>query len=321
MTEENAQDRQADAPRPQDQVLVLIAKPGAARLDDDLLAEVAQPLAMFNAELRWLEEEGRTAAEIAFTPPPPSHYNPRSLEDRVRRLLMGLPIDVAVLPLGGRRKKLLIADMDSTIIGQECIDELADHAGVGEEVAEVTERAMRGELDFRAALRERLRKLEGLPERVIDEVIEQRICVNNGAEVLVRTMKAFGAHTALVSGGFVPFARHVAEVVGFDFFRANELPTADGRLTGEAPDEIVCKDVKLRTMLELVEKLGITTDDVLAVGDGANDAEMVKAAGLGVAYHAKPALEEVADARIRHNDLSALLYLQGYRRDEFVTSN
>ena len=303
-----------------DQVLVLIAKPGAASLDDDLLAEVAAPLAMFNAELRWLEEEGRTAAEIAFSPPPPSHYNPRSLEDRARRTLMGLPIDVAVLPLGGRRKKLLIADMDSTIIGQECIDELAAHAGVGEEVAAVTERAMRGELDFRGALRERLKKLKGLPEEAIAEVIEQRICVNNGAEVLVRTMKAHGAKTALVSGGFMPFAQHVAEQVGFDFFRANELPVKDGKLTGEAAEPILGKDAKLETMLELVAKMGITTEDVIAVGDGANDAAMIEAAGLGVAYHAKPVLAQVADARIEHNDLSALLYLQGYRRDEFASS-
>ena len=303
-----------------DQVLVLIAKPGAASLDDDLLAEVAAPLAPFNAELRWLEEAGRTAAEIAFTPPPPSHYNPRSLEDRVRRTLMGLPIDVAVLPLGGRRKKLLIADMDSTIIGQECIDELAAYAGVGEEVAAVTERAMRGELDFRGALRERLKKLKGLPEEAISEVIEQRICINAGAEVLVHTMKAHGAKTALVSGGFVPFARHVAEQVGFDFFRANELPVKDGKLTGEAAEPILGKDAKLETLLELVAEMGITTDDVLAVGDGANDAAMIEAAGLGVAYHAKPVLAEVADARIEHNDLSALLYLQGYRRDEFASS-
>ena len=303
-----------------DQVLVLIAKPGEASLDDDLLAEVTAPLAMFNAELRWLEEEGRTAAEIAFSPPPPSHYNPRSLEDRMRRTLMGLPIDLAVLPLGGRRKKLLIADMDSTIIGQECIDELAVHAGVGAEVAEVTERAMRGELGFREALRERLQKLKGVPEEAIAEVIEQRICINNGAEVLVRTMKMHGAKTALVSGGFVPFARHVAEQVGFDFFRANELPVKDGKLTGEAAEPILGKDAKLETMLELVAEMGISTDDVLAVGDGANDAAMIEAAGLGVAWHAKPVLAEVADARIEHNDLSALLYLQGYRRDEFASS-
>ncbi len=303
-----------------DQVLVLIAKPGEASLDDDLLAEVTAPLAMFNAELRWLEEEGRTAAEIAFSPPPPSHYNPRSLEDRMRRTLMGLPIDLAVLPLGGRRKKLLIADMDSTIIGQECIDELAVHAGVGAEVAEVTERAMRGELGFREALRERLQKLKGVPEEAIAEVIEQRICINNGAEVLVRTMKMHGAKTALVSGGFVPFARHVAEQVGFDFFRANELPVKDGKLTGEAAEPILGKDAKLETMLELAADMGISTDDVLAVGDGANDAAMIEAAGLGVAWHAKPVLAEVADARIEHNDLSALLYLQGYRRDEFASS-
>lgn len=302
-----------------DQVIVLIAAPGKARIDEMVLGEAIAAVGPFAPELRWLDEAGRTACEIAFTPPP-SHFNPRSLEERLRGRLAGLPVDVAALPLGGRRKKLLIADMDSTIIGQECIDELAAHAGVGKEVAEVTERAMRGELDFRGALRERLRRLKGLSEEAVAEVIEQRICINNGAEVLVRTMKAHGARTALVSGGFIPFARHVAEQVGFDFFRANELPVKDGKLTGEAAEPILGKDAKLETMLELVAEMGISTEDVLAVGDGANDAAMIKAAGLGVAYHAKPVLAEAADARIAHNDLSALLYLQGYRREEFVLS-
>ena len=309
-----------NASRPQDQVVVLIARPGEAALTDELLAQVAEPLAPFMPELRWLEEKERSAAEMAFTPPPASHYNPRSLRERLRGRLMGLPVDIAVLPLGGRRKKLLVADMDSTIIGQECIDELAAHAGVGREVAEVTERAMRGELGFREALKERLARLKGLPESIIDEVIEQRICITNGAQTLVRTMRAHGAKTALVSGGFVPFARHVAEVVGFDTFRANELPARDGRLTGEAAEPILGKDAKLETLLELARELNITPAEVLAVGDGANDAAMIEAAGLGVAYHAKPVLADIADAQIEYNDLTALLYLQGYRHDEFVTS-
>ncbi len=300
-----------------DHVIVLIAAPGKAQVSDEVLAEVIPLLGLFHPELRWLDEEGRTAAEIAFTPPP-SHFVPRSLEDRVRGRLMGQAIDVAVLPLGGRRKKLLIADMDSTIIGQECIDELAAHAGVGAEVAEVTERAMRGELGFREALKERLKTLKGVPEEAIAEVIAQRIRVNDGARTLVRTMQANGAKAALVSGGFVPFARHVVREVGFDTFRANELPVVDGRLSGEAAEPILGKDAKLETLQALAREMGITAREVLAVGDGANDAEMVKAAGLGVAWHAKPVLAQVADARIEHNDLTALLYLQGYRRDEFV---
>ncbi len=310
---------QADE-RLDDQVIVLVAAPGKAQIDDSVIAEAVSTVSLLfaNPEVRWLDETGREACEIAFTPPPASHYNPRSLEERLRARLMGLAIDVAVLPLAGRRKKLLIADMDSTIIGQECIDELAAEAGVGDEVAEITERAMRGELGFREALKERVRQLKGLPQEAIDRVIVGRICINPGAETLVRTMKAHGAYTALVSGGFEPFAEHVAKVTGFDCFQANRLPCENGVLTGETAEPILGRDAKLEALERLVKKLGIDFADALAVGDGANDAAMVERAGLGVAYHAKPLLRQVADVRIDHGDLTALLYIQGYKKEEFV---
>jgi len=302
----------------QDHVIVLIHAPGKGEIDADARAEALSAVAPFNPELRWLDETGGEALEIAFTPPPDSHFRPRSLEDRLRARLMGEALDIAVLPLGGRRKKLLIADMDSTIIGQECIDELAAEAGVGEEVAEITERAMRGELNFREALKERVALLTGEPQEAIDRVIVGRICTNPGARTLVRTMKAHGAHTALVSGGFIPFAEHVAQVTGFDEIQANALPCENGLLTGRTAEPILGREAKAEALERLVKKLGIAQHDVLAVGDGANDAEMVTRAGMGVAYHAKPLLRELADARIDHGDLTAILYLQGCRKAEFV---
>ncbi len=306
------------AERPEDQVIVLMAAPGKAVIDEAVLAEVISAVAPFDPELRWLDETGHEACEVAFTPPPSSHYQARSLEERLRGRLSGRPIDVAVLPLGGRRKRLLVADMDSTIIAQECIDELAAAAGKGAEVAAVTERAMRGEIPFREALRQRVAHLEGLPETVVQDVIGKRICINPGAAVLVATMKAHGAKTALVSGGFAPFAAHVAEVLGFDVWHANSLKVKDGHLTGEVSEPALGKDAKLEIMQALAAEMGIGLDAVLAVGDGANDVEMVRAAGLGVAWHGKPVLRAVADARIDVCDLSALLFLQGYRTDEFV---
>ena len=301
-----------------DHVIVLIHAPGKGELPEEALAAALQAVAPFNPELRWLDEAGREAAEVAFSPPM-SHFIPRSLEDRLRGRLTGLEVDVAVLPLGGRRKRLLIADMDSTIIEQECIDELAAQAGIGEEVAEITARAMRGELGFREALAERMALLRGLPREAIDLVIVGRITIAPGAETLVRTMKAHGAHAALVSGGFEPFAEYVAARVGFDEFQANRLPHDDaGLLTGEVAEPVLGKDAKVEALDRLVEKLGITHADALAIGDGANDAGMIEKAGLGVAMHAKPLLREVADARIDHGDLTAALYLQGYRKDEFV---
>ena len=302
-----------------DHVIVLIHAPGKGQVDEDVLASALGAVAPFSPELRWLDENGREACEIAFTPPPESHFNARSLEDRIRGRLMGLPIDVAVLPLGGRRKKLLIADMDSTIIGQECIDELAAEAGIGEEAADITARAMRGELGFRDALVERVALLKGIPEEAVDQVILCRITISPGAETLVRTMKANGAYTALVSGGFEPFAEYVAGVVGFDCFQANRLLRENGVFTGEVAEPVLGKDAKVEALERLERKLGIGDADVLAVGDGANDAGMIERAGLGVALHAKPLLRKLADVRIDHGDLTALLYLQGYRKDQFVT--
>ncbi|MEE3100045.1 MAG: phosphoserine phosphatase SerB, partial [Pseudomonadota bacterium] len=220
-------------------------------------------------------------------------------------------VDVNLVPAANREKRLLIADMDSTIIPVECIDEIADLAGVGPQVADITERAMQGELDFDGALRARVALLRDLPVTALDRVWAERITLNPGAETLVRTMAARGAMTALVSGGFTFFADRVAQEAGFAFARANTLLIADGRLTGEVADPILGREAKLEALNALTAERGLTPADAIAVGDGANDLAMVEAAGLGVAYHAKPALAAKADARLDHSDLTALLALQG----------
>jgi len=215
--------------------------------------------------------------------------------------------------------KLAVFDFDSTLMDGETIDFLAEPLGLKEKVAVITERAMRGELGFRDALVERVALLKGIPEEAVDQVILCRITISPGAETLVRTMKANGAYTALVSGGFEPFAEYVAGVVGFDCFQANRLLREEGMFTGEVAEPVLGKDAKVEALERLERKLGIGDADVLAVGDGANDAGMIERAGLGVALHAKPLLRKLADVRIDHGDLTALLYLQGYRKDEFVT--
>jgi phosphoserine phosphatase len=208
--------------------------------------------------------------------------------------------------------------MDSTIIQQECIDEIADFAGVKPVVAAITERAMRGELDFASALRERLSLLRGLPVSDLQRVADERLALMPGARTLVRTMKTHGAYCALVSGGFTFFTAIVARMVGFDAHFANTLETADGRLTGRVVEPILGREAKLAALQALAVEHGIQGPETLAVGDGANDLAMVKAAGLGVAFHAKPLVAAEADAAITHGDLTALLYLQGYRREEFA---
>jgi len=223
-----------------------------------------------------------------------------------------------VQPQAFRRKKLFLADMDSTMIGQECIDELADYAGLKAHVAGITERAMRGEIEFEPALRERVALLRGLPVSVIDEVLKQRIKLTPGGRELVATMRAHGAWTCLISGGFSLFTNAVAGMIGFQENRANELMVEDGKLTGEVLEPILGRAVKLATLTELRESFDLDNIDTLVVGDGANDLGMIESAGLGVAYHAKPAVAAVAAARIDHGDLTALLYAQGYRREEFV---
>ena len=233
--------------------------------------------------------------------------------------LQALRIDLAVLPAKGRRKCLLIADMDSTMIRQECIDELADEAGVGVHVAAITARAMNGELDFEAALRERVGLLKGLPEAVIARVIADRITLMPGGPVLLATMKANGAHTALVSGGFTAFTAAIAARLGFHESRANVLLTEGGSLSGKVAEPILGKEAKVQALQEITAQLGLSPQDAIAVGDGANDLPMLETAGTGVALHAKPRVQAQCDIRVNHGDLTALLYLQGYSRDEFAS--
>jgi phosphoserine phosphatase len=228
-------------------------------------------------------------------------------------------VDLVVQPGDGRRKALLVADMDSTMITVECIDELADYAGIKAQVAEVTERAMRGELDFEGALDARVALLAGLDEGAIDRCLAERVRDMPGARALVRTMRANGAMAVLVSGGFTRFAEPVAARIGFDRAIANRLLVADGRLTGKVAKPIVGAATKEETLRAAITTGGLTPAQVLAVGDGANDLPMIRAAGLGVAYHAKPIVAEAAAARIEHGDLTALLWAQGYARSEWVT--
>jgi phosphoserine phosphatase len=243
----------------------------------------------------------------------------RDFSDDIRDIIGGDPVDVVLQPQEGRRKKLLVADMDSTMIGQECIDELADYAGFKSRVAAITERAMRGEIAFEPALRERVGLLKGLPASVIDEVIGARIRLTPGGPTLVATMRANGAHTCIVSGGFTAFTANIAAAIGFDEQRANTLLVdADGKLTGVVAEPIVGREAKRDTLTALRDRFGLGHADTLAVGDGANDIPMIEAAGLGVAFHGKPAIRKAAAACIDHADLTALLYAQGYRREEFV---
>lgn len=229
-----------------------------------------------------------------------------------------LGVDLVVQPAEGRRKKMLLADMDSTMIQQECIDELADEAGVGAHVAGITRRAMNGELDFESALRERVGLLRGLPVAVIDRVIRDRITLMPGGPVLLATMKANGAHAALVSGGFTAFTAKIAARLGFDENRANTLLAEDGKLTGQVAEPILGKQAKVDSLEDITARLGLTDDQVMAVGDGANDLGMLKRAGAGVALHAKPVVAAECDIRINHGDLTALLYIQGYAVEDFV---
>ncbi|MFZ1468083.1 MAG: phosphoserine phosphatase SerB [Paracoccaceae bacterium] len=260
-------------------------------------------------EARWLDPG--VAAEFPLPKLPENRW-------QVWQDLQALSVDLIVQPDADRKKRLLIADMDSTMICQECIDELADEAGVGAHVAGITARAMNGELEFDFALRERVALLNGLPERVIAHVIRDRITLMPGGPVLLATMRANGAYTALVSGGFTSFTGPIAAGLGFDENRANILLTADGHLTGQVAEPILGKEAKLLALREITARLGLTPADALAVGDGANDLPMLLAAGTGVALHAKPHVQAQCDIRVNHGDLTALLYLQGYSRDDFA---
>lgn len=230
-----------------------------------------------------------------------------------------LPVDWALVPVEGRRKKLLVADMDSTIINVECLDELADFAGIKEEIAAITERAMRGELEFEPALRERVSKLKGLALDALQKTYDERVRLNPGAATFVKTMAAHGARCVLVSGGFTFFTSRVADAAGFHANRANVLIDDGATLTGDVQEPILGRKAKLEAMRAEAAALRINDKDALAIGDGANDLDMIKAAGLGIAYRAKPLVAAEADAKIDYMSLEAALFFQGYRRAEFVT--
>jgi phosphoserine phosphatase len=296
-------------------VATLISDPAAAALDDATLAR-ARGMLPAAGDPRWLAQ--RIAADIPFTPAGENDNGTRAWSERLRASIADRPIDVVVQPQGDRRKRLLIADMDSTMIGQECVDELADKVGLKARVAAITERAMRGDIAFRPALRERVALLKGLPVSTIADVIAERIKLTDGGRILVATMRANGAYTCLISGGFTLFADRIAAMLGFDESRANTLVLADDRLAGKVEEPILGREAKLAALEELAARLGLSRDATLAVGDGANDLTMLLGAGVGVAYHAKPLVAGQARARVDYGDLTALLYLQGYRREEFV---
>jgi phosphoserine phosphatase len=292
-------------------VATLICNPATPALDstivDGALAVLPSP-----GSAQWLFDE--VAVDIPFS----GSDDVKAIEARLRLARGDLPIDIVVQPIALRRKKLFLADMDSTMIGQECIDELADFVGLKAHVAGITERAMRGEIEFEPALRERVALLKNMPVSVVDEVLKQRITPTPGGRELVMTMRANGAYTCLISGGFTLFTNAVAGMIGFQENRANELMVFDGKLTGEVTEPILGRATKLATLVELRESFDLDEIDTLVTGDGANDLGMIEAAGLGVAYHAKPAVAAAAAARVDYGDLTALLYIQGYRRDEFV---
>ena len=294
-------------------VLTLVAPTNQPILDGALI-RAAMSLLPAAAEPQWLND--RIAVDIPFTAQ--GAIDNRELGDAVRRELGDAPVDVFAQPLAHRRKKLFLADMDSTMIGQECIDELADFVGKKAEVAEITERTMRGELVFETSLKARVALLAGLSADVVATVIEQRIKLTPGGTELVRTMRKHGAYTALVSGGFTVFTREIAATIGFDENRANTLIVDNAKFTGHVTEPILGREAKLETLLELRNKFGLVKEDTMAVGDGANDLSMIGEAGVGVAFHAKPAVAAAAGYRIDHGDLSALLYAQGYKRAEFA---
>jgi phosphoserine phosphatase len=292
-------------------VATLIARPG----DAENLALAAGRCLEFLDNSKRMELSPDEAVDVAFIGDKPI----QDLREHLQTFVADLPVDIVVQPVAGRRKKLLVADMDSTIIGQECIDELADFAGLKEKVAIITERAMRGEIEFEPALRERVALLKELPASVVDRVLSERITLDSGAKFLVATMRAGGACAILVSGGFTSFVDRIRTLVGFNESYANRLIETDGKLAGEVAEPILGRAAKLATLEDAIIRFDLDASETLAVGDGANDLAMLGRAGLGVAYHAKPKVAEAADARIDHNDLTALLFAQGFRRSEFVT--
>lgn len=291
-------------------VATLITNPTHPVLETTLVDKACQQV---NANsVYWL------ADGIACDIPLPNTMNKAQALENLRNAIGDLPIDIAVQEQDKRRKKLLVADMDSTMIGQECIDELAEEAGLREHIATITRRAMNGEIAFEPALKERVALLKGLPLDIIDRVIKNRITLTAGGKELIATMRKNGAYTALVSGGFTIFTGKIAAMLGFNEHHANELKVVDNQLSGFVAEPILGKQAKLDKLEDLCKQLGISPDEAMAVGDGANDLAILQRAGSGVALHAKPIVAEAASIRIDYGDLTALLYLQGYRKHDFV---
>ena len=291
-------------------VATLIANPATPVLSQELAARAADVVGA--GALYWLADG--IAADILPAPA----LDAASVMELLRIAVAGHPVDMIVQPQEGRRKRVLIADMDSTMIDQECIDELADVVGLKAHVSTITARAMNGEIPFEAALRERVALLKGLRSSVVTEVIRERITLAAGGRELVATMKKYGAHTALVSGGFSAFTAPIAAMLGFDENQANLLIAENGEFTGVVEEPILGRQAKADALMSITKKLGLTPDAALAVGDGANDLSMLACAGSGVALHAKPSVAAQARHRIDHGDLTALLYMQGYRKADFV---
>jgi phosphoserine phosphatase len=288
-------------------IVCLIADPARAPLERPAVATLRRALA---GTERWLAEAEACELRVAGS-------GREGIAARIAAALPDPPCDIAVLPAAARRKRLLVSDMDSTVITVECIDELADYLGVKPEVSAITRRAMNGELDFVAALRARVALLEGLPVAVFDDVFRERVKLMPGARTLVRTMRAWGARAALVSGGFVPFTDQVRAAIGFDIAQANRLETLNGRLTGRLLGPVRSPQSKLALLRQLTRVLRLRPAETLAVGDGANDLPMLAAAGLGVAFRPSPAVAARAPVTVRRGDLTALLYLQGVPKSEF----
>nr|WP_321249742.1 phosphoserine phosphatase SerB [uncultured Ruegeria sp.] len=289
-------------------IATLLTSPETRTLDQALVESLRN--AWGGGEILWLSPDD--AAEFPLSEMPGNRWD-------VWSDLQQMGVDLIVQPADGRRKRMLLADMDSTMIQQECIDELADEAGVGERVKDITARAMNGELDFEGALMERVGLLKGLDVGVIEKVLDERITLMPGGKTLLSTMRTNGGYAALVSGGFTAFTARVAELLGFDENRANTLLFENGKLTGKVQHPILGRQAKIEALEQVTSRLGLAEADVIAVGDGANDLGMLSRAGTGVALHAKPSVAEQCEVRVNHGDLTALLYLQGYTRTEFVT--